>query len=205
MRKIIPLTAFFFFATSLVAPTSSAQSIEFKEWLYQRGIELMQDRSDDWQQRRLAFEAAVLVNFDELVDPLISTLNLSDSDAFTFINENSRYLSSFEKPMEYLRKTNLARQSDSYICDLAYSLGSQNINPSELLAVVREVWRSVETPMGEVGIEERIEWVRYFYNVGRLQTKVVREPLEFFQQGITEPFSWIVFVASGLRSSEMND
>lgn len=172
-----------------------AQDKHFKKELFDRGLEkLRQLKTHHRLDLSNAFEAACSIDSEKLADDFVSEFKISRSDAFLLAVDYAESLPDSKLFLRYLPKENFVNQHRDAFAETAFILGTRNEDFATLINACRSflVTRDIEDDISgekeklsdEVIRKRRTEFLRFQYNLGRLQNEENLEPLENALQGI---------------------
>lgn len=179
------------------------QDKDFKQALYQRGLERLKLRAkNDRNDLKNAFESAASIDPENLLNEFVSEFKISDSDAFLFAADDFESLPNFKLIVRYFPQDKFTRQHRDALAELSFIMGTRNEDYSSLLQVCQNllVTRDFEDDFPEAidgGKKEvvsnedirkrRTELLQFAFQLGRLQDEKTLESLQHFQRGIIDP------------------
>lgn len=186
---------------------SFGQSLEQKEKLFDRGMELLQSQEKiEYFDYLGAFEATQFDGFDRRVEKLISTFQIAPYYVLSLANEYAETVPNFDFLFRHYKNEDM-RCVDAYlIADLAFEMGArEHADASRLFELVREYVDSRErveelflyfdrdldlTPSNALEeVQMRLmDEVRYSYQLGRLlKNESPSGELDEFRREIKHP------------------
>ena len=204
--------------TIAMTSTTCAQSKQFKAELYNRGLELLRtQKSPDTFQLINAFESAVSVDSKTLLDPLLKEFRFKSHTLLDLFVDHVDLVAPAQM-LSYLRTLNLDWDDNDTVADLAFKFGTQQTDLDQLIESLGDFFIKIEdvddAPIpDDIALlklrKSRIEELRYIYNLGSISSNAPLEPVEFFQQGISNPIlkkhlhaAWLARIAPQIMSLE---